>query len=266
MMRIVCTVLIVIVFPCTAYNPQVGWWVSLVGCALIVSLARFAWPTCWAGRIGFRVSGPSAAGAALLFVASAWSAFSLLTIAARGTLVQFVSAHDSANFGQSVLFTAGQTLSEEIVLGALLLFSLSRKLRRWRPIVISVGAAAIFAMLHYAFYAVRTSADFNAGRLTVVALTALCLVGVLRNNLILGCRHIFFAWALHFGWNVNMFRGEFRLKTGQQLNEPQRLNDLLTHPLILGVIVLGVLTSAWLFRGALFTSPAAGTEGTHANR
>ena len=48
---------------------------------------------------------------------------------------------------------------------------------------------------------------------------ALLLLGVLRNELILGARHVGYAWALHAAWNLT-FLGGFWYRDGERLPEP----------------------------------------------
>ncbi len=248
-LRIVCVLLIVILYPCASYSPQIGWWVSLTGTALILGLGWVAWPADWVERMGFRLSFRAAAGAIVLFMVTAACAYGLLFAASRAAAVSFVPVHECPEFLRRVVFAAGQTLNEEIVLGALLLFGLARLLGKRRGLFISSAVALLFAVLHYAFYALRDPADFHAGRLSILALTSLFAVGVLRNNLILGCRHIAFAWAIHLGWNVYFFQSEFRFEqVDRQLNEPELFNHLFAYPLTVGVIAFAALLSASLFR------------------
>ena len=255
-LRVACVVLIVLLFPCAAYNPQVGWWVSLCGAALILGLAWLAWPVDWVDRTGFRMSFRAAAEALVLLAVTAASAYGLLVVATRAAGIQFIPVHERAGFLSDLAFTAGQTLNEEIVLGALLLFGLTRRLGTNRGLAISLGVALVFAVLHHAFYAFREPETFNSVHLSTVALTALFAVGVLRNSLILGSRHIAFAWAIHLGWNAYFFQSQFRFEqTNCPLNEPERFNYLLAYPLMVGVMTFAALISVYLFRQALCGRP-----------
>ncbi|MFN2128401.1 MAG: hypothetical protein ACK2TU_11135, partial [Anaerolineales bacterium] len=78
------------------------------------------------------------------------------------------------------------TLNEEIVLGAILLFTM---VHRWKikPMVASLCLALFFSLIHYVFY---KWIFLDRGVLGIPALITLFLVGFVRNSLIIQTGHI----------------------------------------------------------------------------
>jgi hypothetical protein len=73
------------------------------------------------------------------------------------------------------------------------------------------------------------------------------MVGVLRNNLIMYCRHIGYVWAIHFGWIAVMLGSIHRHgQTGQHLSELERFNLYLGSPTMLAISTVLALLSLYL--------------------
>ena len=237
-------VAIVLVYLSFTYAPHLGWWVSLLGTWMIVAMARITWPGPWIAWIGFRIPRRDILGSLVLFAASLAAAAFLQPAAARAAGVIYVPPWATDAFPGSYLHTAGQTVNEEIVLGALLLQAATRLGRRVRWITLSMLLAVVFAGLHFVFYAARPVTDVNFGVLTIPALIALFGVGVIRNNLILTRGHLAWAWAIHLGWNTVFFAGRFRWAgTATFLDEPERFNHLLGYEPTVAVILLGLVVT-----------------------
>jgi hypothetical protein len=245
---------IVLLFGCLSYRPDLGCWVSLAGSLLILAFAKLAWPRDWVTRAGLRIRWREAVVSGLLFLAGLTVSYVLVHRAANASGIEFVPMVERSDIGYLFVHTVGQTLNEEIVLGALLLTALSRWCGNRRLILVSVGVALVFALLHSAFYAFRVESDPNYGWLTVTALVAVFGVGVLRNNLILASRHIGYAWAIHLGWNVVCFHSRFTVpdRAVPSLNEPERFNLLLGYPVTVIVVTAAAAVSVVAFRRRLF--------------
>jgi hypothetical protein len=122
-----------------------------------------------------------------------------------------------------------QALNEEVVLGALPLFALVRRCSR--PRLVAVALAIAFTALHWLLYRYGSLAS----PVQPATLAALLAVGVVRNAAILLAGHVGYAWALHAAWNLAMFAGTWRLEaTGATLSEPEVLDALVGHPVVLG--------------------------------
>jgi len=246
-------VAVIVLFGGLTYRPDLGCWVSLAGTGLILVCLKLGWPREWLALAGLRIRGKQAALSVGLFLAALAVSLVLVHRAASAPGIRFVPVYERAGLGSVFVHTVGQTVNEEIVLGALLLAALSRWTGNRRLILVSVGVALVFAALHFAFYALRTESDRNYGRLTAAALIAVFGVGVLRNNLILASRHIGYAWAIHLGWNLVCFHS-LVVRDGQPrpINEPERFNLLLGYPATVMVVAVAAAASIVAFRRRLF--------------
>ena len=136
-------------------------------------------------------------------------------------------------------------LNEEIVIGAMLLFSLVNQ-RKIRPIIASIGLAVFFSLIHFVFYKWMMR---DRGILEITTLLTLFCVGFVRNSLILWTGHIGYSWALHFGWMVIMFGSmHIDLNTNLRVAEPNRFNLYLgsIEMLIISIIIAGLSFVYWL--------------------
>jgi hypothetical protein len=141
------------------------------------------------------------------------------------------------------------TLNEEIVLGAILLFTM---VHRWKikPMVASLCLALFFSLIHYVFY---KWIFLDRGVLGIPALITLFLVGFVRNSLIIQTGHIGYSWALHFGWIAIMFGSNHTyLNTNMSVTEPERFNLYLgsTEMLIISIIMAFVTVNAKPFHAS----------------
>jgi len=137
-------------------------------------------------------------------------------------------------------------LNEEIVAGAILLFTLVDK-KKIQPIVAAVVSAFFFALIHFVFY--KWIFD-DRGFIRISTLTTLFLVGFVRNSLILRTRHIGYSWALHFGWIVVMFgSSHVDPATDKGLNELERFNTYLgsIEMILLSLVMAGLVLAYWLY-------------------
>jgi len=234
--------LLVAAFLCLTYVPAPGWWVSPAGSALIVAAGRLAWPRTWRQWLGLSFDAGQARRAGLLLVLTLAGSLSLILPIAGSRGIIWRPFFAESRTWLRHFHTAGQTLNEEIVLGAVLLAAL-RPIFRGRPLlVLAVTVAAAFSALHRVFY--RCVLPPNRGNLAAMTLGSLFLVGVIRNHLILRSGHIAYSWALHLGWNAVFFRGEFA-DADVRLNEPACFNLFLGSPISFCAIV--VATAGFLY-------------------
>ncbi len=201
------------------------WWGAPVASLLIIALAGMAWPARGLQTLGLAIPRSQAGRAFILACGIAASAWVLIRMAsgAQGVLLVPVWQRHTAPY--IIAHTVGQTLNEEMVLGALLLKAITAKLPRLRRVWVSAGVAFVFALLHAGFYTLRPAQDWNYGILSPVTLLSIFLVGLIRNNFILGYGNIAYAWAVHLGWNLVFIDSAYYwIETGQKLAEPAIFN------------------------------------------
>lgn len=231
----VLTVLLLLAYVLTSYGGSVFPVRSLVGSLLIMLIARAIWPLAWKERLGLRFRPRDLVLAAIL----ASPLMALIALVVRWTALSQNVLYQSPFTQHGILnpvylHTLGQTLNEEMILGALLLYTLRKAFNKVHPLFIAAVVAAWFSLLHYVFYG-WIVVDQNSGRLTAGTLFTLFAVGLLRNTLILKTRHIAYAWSLHLSINTTGLLGLYMGARGNELVEPQIFNLILGSP---GVVVV----------------------------
>lgn len=237
-----------------------GWWTAPVASALIVLLARLAWPDRWAEALGLRIP-PRQIGVSLaLLCVVAGAASGLIAATARAETIAFMPVWESRAWASALVHTVGQTLNEEMVLGALLLRAVRSRLRSIHPLAVSAGVALVFSLAHYAFYRARPSWSWNYGTLSVATLASLCAIGVARNNCILSTRNVGYAWAIHLGWNAVFMNGTYRWPGSHaELAEPAMFNAIVGHTALVALSAALMGLSLLLFLRRRAPDPLAGT-------
>jgi len=235
------------------YNPGMrwsGWWLSGIGTLCILACARAAWPGAWATRVGLRMSRVELLRSVGLLAAVTTIASVIVTAIARAKTITFDPWITTPHEVPWYLHTVAQTLNEEMLLGAVLLGGIRRRLPRTSPLRISIGVAAAFALFHLAFYGARTPEMPNYGVLSAATLLALFLVGIVRNNLILATGHVGYAEAVHLGWNAIFLGGAFRWagEGGAAMTEPERFDAFVGSPAVIVLGAVGAVATAWLLR------------------
>ena len=140
-------------------------------------------------------------------------------------------------------------LSEEIVVGALLLHLLIRY-AKLNSLLSTFILAFSFAIIHFVFY----KWIFNdRGNMEIITLLSLFFVGLLRNNLIIITGHIGYSWALHFAWMAVMFGCyHYNTDTMNEISELHRFNTYLGSPLMLIVSIILAAGSFCLWKSRAF--------------
>jgi membrane protease YdiL (CAAX protease family) len=212
----------------------------LIGSFLIVIIARAIWPGHWKDWLGLRIPSRAAVQAILL---------ALILILSLYWMVRFIASAEDITYQASIvehgilsltyLHTLGQTMNEEMLFGALILFAMRRHFVKASPLLIASLVALLFSLLHFIFYAWIVFPP-NSGLLTVGALFVLFAIGMLRNTLILRTGNIAYSWSVHLSINLVGLLGLYRFANGVELTEPQIFNDILGSQLavILSFFVL----------------------------
>ncbi len=218
-------ILLLLVFLLFNYNT---WWLALLASAIIILLSYVIWPSKNIDLLGLKIPPNQVLVSLGLAAGTVVIAWLLIGAVAPEQGITVTPLWSRANWLALVVHTLGQTLNEEMLLGSLLLKSVSNRFKCLAPVAVSILVALVFSLLHYAFYAFRPPDIINYGLLSLVSLVTVFAAGVLRNNCILSTGNIGFAWAIHFGWNLIFIDSLYRLSTsGVGLNEPQMFNIIL---------------------------------------
>jgi hypothetical protein len=237
---------LILAFYCTlTYGSR---WTSIVGSALIILLSRLAWSKGGMEVIGLRIPRQQIGISLLLLCFVLVGSFTIIrTIATRAGAI-FIPVYENRKWLSLLVHTIGQTLNEEIVLGALFLGAIKDRFRSVHPLVTSTGVALIFSLLHYSFYGLRPPQLVNYGILSVTTLISLFSMGIVRNNCILSTGNIGYAWALHLGWNVAFIGGSFHWSgSNTKLTEPSMFNLVLGNRYLVVVAIVLMILSFLLF-------------------
>jgi hypothetical protein len=237
---------IVIIHLIFSYYLLNGWWYSGIGSILIVVITYLFYKDKFLEEIGLKINPIS------IFIS-----ISLGVIAVIGSVIIMKYIATKANIGiqytgySNYIHDIFYTLNEEIILGSVLLFNLSRKIKT-HPLILSAAVAVIFALIHFVFY---KWIFLQKGIIAPETLVILFLVGFFRNNLILKFKHIGYSWALHFGWMAVMFGSyHFYYSSLIPLNEPERFNFYLGSLVMFVIAMILAMVSVIIFydRGQVF--------------
>jgi membrane protease YdiL (CAAX protease family) len=229
-----------------SYGAAISPVLALLGSMIIAGFAWINWRAEWKNKLGLSIP-PRDAVLAMLSAPVLMILFYglIVTIAAMQDITYLSPVSKHGLLSAAYLHTLGQTLNEEMLFGALILFALQRRIGSGRSLQITLVVALIFALLHYVFYCWIVVSE-NRGVLTLAALFVLFAIGVARNSLILKANHIAYAWSLHFSINMIGLVGVTRFLNGTELTEPQVLNRILGSPYAVLVSVV-VLTTCGIF-------------------
>ncbi len=229
--RMVWTLLLLISYVGLSYSPRF----SFLGTLMILLFGYLAWKRKSIEYLGLRLNSKQLLISALL---------AGVTIAISHFIVKSICASSFVIMSPPVLSSVPHiffyTVNEEIVLGALMIRGLRHSGGKLRDIYISLILATAFSLLHFLFYGWIAS---ERGAISILALTSLFMVGVIRNNLILTTGHIGYSWAVHFGF-VFVMLGSPKTWGGRFLTEPEIINLVFgTTSFILALVALAILTS-----------------------
>jgi hypothetical protein len=263
-----------IVFAVFTYAPDYGWWISLLGSAIMLIVGKLAFAAEWRSKLGLAVPKREIAIAAI--VAAALGFVFALFIFRQLELSQLAFFWWwERNVPFYHLHTCAQVFNEELALGGIPILWFAKKLRSAssshksaNPNVTLIAAACLFAfvfsLLHFALYAWSPFVPKSTVELSVISFFSLCCVGILRNLLIVWRGHIAFALALHLAWN-SIFFGGMVLRENAQVNETELFNLTLGNPTF--AVLLASVTVAVLFVTLRNTNGAnSGTLGAGSSK
>jgi len=245
-MKSIWIILACISLPILNYEHNVTFLSSLINFIIIIIFLRLAFKKRWRDTAGLRVC---CRHAVIAFTVTAVMTGIVYYYISRTVTAHGIAFQNRFELGNQELYfyTVFQTLNEEIITGALLLFSVRKKWPGIHPVIISIGAAMLFTVAHGLMY--RFAFD-ERSIIELPALIALFAVGIIRNNTILGFNHIGFSWALHLSWNLVFFGGRYSyVGTATELDQADLFNGIMGEPaFIAAMIILSIITSFFLFR------------------
>ena len=232
--------LLILIYVLFSYSFLGDWLYSSIGSILIIFLSFLIWGNGFLEKVGLQLNFEIFVKSIILVVIIAGCSFLIMKYIGNKNDIR-IEYYNWRDYYHVMFYV----LNEEIVLGAILLFTLVYKLKV-RPIVASICLAVGFALIHYVFYRWVFT---DRGVLGISTLMTLFLVGFVRNSLILCTGHIGYSWALHFGWIAIMFGTRHtNLNTNMYLSELESFNTYLgsTQMLVLSIIIAGVFLAYWL--------------------
>jgi len=234
--------LIVIIYVLFSYSFLGDWLYSSLGTLLIIFLSFLLWGKGFTEKIGLQINPQTIVKSIILVVIVAGCSIVILKYLGNknGIRIEYYNWRDYYH----VLF---YVINEEIVIGAILLFTLVYKWKM-KALVASICVAVVFAILHFVFYRWIFS---DRGALGISTLITLFLVNFVRNSLILHTGHIGYSWALHFGWIAIMFGSRHTyISTNMYVSELESFNTYLgsTEMLVLSIVLAGIALAHWLLK------------------
>lgn len=241
--------LLILLYVLFSYSYFNGWWNSSIGSIIIIFISYLIWKKDFLKQIGLQLNLQTIAKSIMLAVVI--TLCSLLIMKYIGTKNNIQVEYFNWRDYYHVMF---YSLNEEIVLGAILLFTMVHK---WKiqPVVASLCLALFFSLIHFVFY---KWIFLDRGVIGISALITLFLVGFVRNSLIVQTGHIGYSWALHFGWIAIMFgSSHIYLNTNMSVTEPERFNLYLgsIEMLIISIIMAGLFSALWISKYNLKITP-----------
>lgn len=232
--------LLILIYVLFSYSFLGDWLYSSIGSILIIFLSFLIWGNGFLEKVGLQLNLETFVKSIILVVIIAGCSFLIMKYIGNKNDIR-IEYYNWRDYYHVMFYV----LNEEIVLGAILLFTLVYKWKV-RPIVASICLAVGFALIHYVFY---RWVFIDRGILGISTLITLFLVGFVRNSLILYTGHIGYSWALHFGWIAIMFGSRHtNLNTNIYLSELESFNTYLgsTEMLVLSIILAGIFLPFWL--------------------
>jgi|GEM_PF-2134622 len=220
--------LVILLYFALNYNPHfffridlpVGWVFAFALTILLLAISRMHYKDEFAAKTGLTLSGRSALwyllfAAALLpamylfFENIAWQ-HDLYYVQALvypfSLLSQWFPPLSKLYLLNFHLYHFFQTFNDEIVIGAIALFTIEKMFPKVNGLVISVLVALVFSLMHGLYFFLT---PLQRGFLALPVLLSLFFAGFIRNYLIVATRRIYLSWILHFSWNALLFSGYF---------------------------------------------------------
>lgn len=150
-----------------------------------------------------------------------------------------------SNILSTYIYYIPETFNEEMLIGAVLLMGMERRLKNISKTTIALLIALVFSMMHQALY--KWSPVQPGTLLSTFTILTLFFVGVIRNVIILKTRKITFSWSIHLSFNLIFFAGFYvNNSTGKLPTEPEKFNIVFGNPFML------ILTGALAFTAVIW--------------
>ena len=232
--------LLILIYVLFSYSFLGDWLYSSIGSLLIIFLSYLIWGKGFLKQIGLQLNLQTVIKAIILAVIITTCSLLIMKYIGKKDNIR-IEYYNWRDYYHVMFYV----LNEEIVIGAILLFTLVYKLK-FRPVVASLCLAVLFSLIHYIFYKWIFA---DRGVLGISTLITLFLVGFVRNSLIVQTGHIGFSWALHFGWIAIMFGSRHTsLNTNMYVSEHESFNLYLgsTEMLLISIIMAGFFLAYWI--------------------
>ncbi len=222
------------------YLPEWGFYFSFISFISLMLCLKMAWEDDWKTISGLDFSQQNVivfiTGLTLLVFIN-YFFINSLTISRDINFVTRITSGDKLLY----IHTFFQTLNEEILMGAVLLFALQNKSFREQPLFLSIAIGAVFSISHYFTYRYVFIAE--NGVLSYYALFSLFAVGVIRNNLILRTNNIAYSWMIHLAWNWVFFGGNYYIN-GLKLMQVEQFNIIFgNEKFLIAASIIMIITS-----------------------
>ena len=232
--------LLITIYVLFSYSFLGDWVFSSLGTLLIIFLSFLIWGNDFPEKVGLQFKLQTIVKSIILVVIIAGCSLLIMKYIGNknGIRIEYYNWRDYYH----VLF---YVINEEIVVGAILLFTLVYK---WKikALTASICVAVGFALLHFVFYRWIFA---DRGVLSISTLITLFLVNFVRNSLILHTGHIGYSWALHFGWIAIMFGSRHTyISTNMYVSELESFNTYLgsKEMLVISIVLAGLAVAHWI--------------------
>ena len=254
--KTILILLFIVVYFFSTYKPRIFIYGSIIGTIVLIYLAKIIWIKDWKKKLGIEMDLKLfliSISIMILMLFGSYQMIQKVSIENKLFYNPFFSIIEEYSFYYlfgNFIYRIGQTMNEEFVLGGLILLGLKNKFHKINPLVIFLIASLLFSFLHLIFYFFFQSDKTNPMSLELITLVVLFLIGLLRNNLILITNNIGIAWAIHFGWNINMFNHYFLINDPSViLTELEIMNTFLGNGIIFRIaIFLSLLSTVILYK------------------
>ena len=236
--------LLILFYLLFSYSYFNGWWNSSVGSALIIFLSYLIWGKDFLKQTGLQLNLHTIAKSIILAIIITACALLIMKYIGNKNYIR-IEYFNWRDYYHDIFYV----LNEEIVVGAILLFSLVYKWK-FRPLFACLGLALFFSLIHFVFY---KWIFLDREVIGISALITLFLVGFVRNSLIIQTGHIGYSWALHVGWMAVMFGSSHTYLNGDMPpSEAERFNLYLgsTEMLIISLVAAGSFLAYWIKRSS----------------
>lgn len=225
------------------YSSGSGFYFSGIAFVFILLFLYLAYKENWRFSAGLLIPGRDLLISCIgLIVLTVIIYFFIMSITGNNEIIYV--PHVISGKGELYFYTVFQTINEEIMMGAVLLFSLRKKFGKIHPLFLSVVTAAVFFIVHYIVY--RYLFSIGGGILEFPALISLFSVGIIRNNLILSFNHIAYSWMLHLSWNLIFFGGTYHYN-GKKLIEADLCNLFYGNEYFIIITIMLAVISTLIF-------------------